>query len=279
MQPKLWKMHPGKKLSPVVSCHTPSTLNSLTRFGQPVFPELASRPQQSAQQLREHQGQNHFIHDGQRSPKLTLTDESTQRDMVVIRSGNGYSNVDAFEAELEMERERSQTGYRVEELAIPVQPRKQGSENNRNQPETWKRPTETSNAPLYAQARYIVSSSATTNVGNNAALSQKLRSGGALSHEEQLQYAQRYNLRSNNGVPSNSILSGVTATRIGANVPRAVLSTNPQIVGHTGLLGRYTTNGDEIEDDNGEYHGVQPNIGYRSQKANTSSDYSDYQNK
>eukprot|EP00842_Homolaphlyctis_polyrhiza_P004101 jgi/Hompol1/4692/HPOL_000035-RA len=46
--------------------------------------------------------------------------DDTRREVMMIRGG--YANVDAYEAELERERERSAIG--VEELLIPVQPRK-----------------------------------------------------------------------------------------------------------------------------------------------------------
>ncbi|KAL2915651.1 cell division control protein 14 [Polyrhizophydium stewartii] len=220
MQTKLWKMHPASRLPPAVSCWKPSTYpHALNRFGAPVFANpqagsAAAQYQQQQQQQQKHQQSQQQSTQGMRIDRFgvgasqdtimadandaySMVDE-TRREVMMIRGG--YANVDAYEAELE--REREQNNIALDELLIPVQPRKAqpgaAASNTRasGPSDAWRR-SSTSSAPptsqaqsqqtnpVYSQARYVAAPTP-----QHAQLQQHNQQG------LQQQQHPRYNLRS-----------------------------------------------------------------------------------
>ncbi|KAJ1344940.1 hypothetical protein BSLG_000455 [Batrachochytrium salamandrivorans] len=181
MQPRLWKMHPSNPLPLSVSCWTAPTYPNLTRFGGPVFSNMVTT----------------------RTTNLAVS--------FLIRGG--YSNVDAYEAELQREREAVSLG----ELLIPGQPRKQqigvsssgvqgSSKHDANitgQPQA-QLPMQSGPQMAYNHARHVSS-------GQQYSYSSHPQFGNA---------QPRYNLRSHSSIGAGT---SVATSSTGNNIPRAMV--------------------------------------------------------
>ncbi|KAH6588660.1 hypothetical protein BASA50_010622 [Batrachochytrium salamandrivorans] len=228
MQPRLWKMHPSNPLPLSVSCWTAPTYPNLTRFGGPVFSNMGTavnvmQQQQQQQQRSSTQHPQSSIKGANMATRSigdsTLMemdnsydqDNESRSEFSLIRGG--YSNVDAYEAELQREREAVSLG----ELLIPGQPRKQqigvsssgvqgSSKHDANitgQPQA-QLPMQSGPQMAYNHARHVSS-------GQQYSYSSHPQFGNA---------QPRYNLRSHSSIGAGT---SVATSSTGNNIPRAMV--------------------------------------------------------
>ncbi|KAI8912417.1 dual specificity protein phosphatase [Gorgonomyces haynaldii] len=108
MQTRIWKMPPQQRLPPQISMWQPPTYpNQLTRFGPPPFSFSALPVHQKSHSVPVTFGN-----------RMQSDDLDTQHNISFVRDGDPYA--------LEIERERQeQSAIALEDLMIPLQPRKQ----------------------------------------------------------------------------------------------------------------------------------------------------------
>ncbi|KAJ8328320.1 cell division control protein 14 [Batrachochytrium dendrobatidis] len=223
MQTKLWKMHPNNPLSTEILCRKVPTYPNIKRFGWPIFNAngsvigVAQPPQQNAQLQQKRFMSNEL--DGSSPTNANLApmeldnngnyNSDSRRELSFIRGG--YSQVDAYEAELERERQNTSIG----ELLIPVQPRKaqpgiSSTTTNRAQPnfDIWRQASTTNQTQPqqlhYTHARHL-------SIENP----QLQGSFGQVQNNQQM----RYNLRSQ--TPINGTTS-IPPNGTNRHIPRSI---------------------------------------------------------
>jgi len=129
MQPKLWKMTPPRPLPEEVSCWgVPQSPLDIARFGSAKFgwkmefhPPLPNDRVPVSNQnysLFTEPAENSFVHAAHREEKMMQ---------------NGYGTEQEYEKELARERDTDTSRLQIEDLAIPIQPRKHlPSDHQRN---------------------------------------------------------------------------------------------------------------------------------------------------
>lgn len=120
MQPKLWKMTPNNRLPPQISCWSPPGPITINRFGPAKFswrmephPPL---PNDSFQPEIEDSEMQEYVDSEAESA------QASRREVMLVH--NVYGDVQEYERELARERNAKTTRTEIDELAIPIQPRK-----------------------------------------------------------------------------------------------------------------------------------------------------------